>query len=46
MPDDILVLDGVVYLIHQNFEQSEVGFIPVNFGEILSRLIDSSDYST
>ena len=46
MPDDILVLDGVVYLIHENFEQSEVGFIPVNFGEIPSRLVDSSDCST
>ena len=39
-----MVLEGVVHLIHGDFEQSEVGFIPVGLGEVPSGLVDSSDY--
>jgi len=39
-----LVLDGIVHLVHGDFEWSEVGFIPVGLGEVPSGLVDSSDY--
>jgi len=43
VPDDLLALDGTVDLVHGDFERSEVGFNPVDLGEFLSELIDSSD---
>ena len=36
--DDFLALDGVVHLVHGDFERSEVGFLPVNLSEFTSLL--------
>jgi len=36
VPDDVLALDGAVHLIHGDFKQSEVGFTPVDLGEVPS----------
>jgi len=44
VPDKLLVLDGSVHLVHGCFEQSEVGFIPVDLGEISSVLVDNSNF--
>ena len=36
MPDNLPALDGAVYLIHGNFEWSEVGSVLVDLAEVLS----------
>ena len=46
MPDEVLALDGIVHLVHGDFEWSEVCFVPMSFGEISSLLVDSSDCLT
>ena len=46
MFDNLLALDGVVYLVYGNFKWSEVGFIPVDLGEVPRRFVDSSDCLT
>jgi len=44
MPNKLLVLDGAVYQVNEDFEWSEVGFIPVDLGEVSSWLVDNSDH--
>jgi len=44
--DNLLALDGAVYLIHEDFEWSEDGSVLVDLGEVPSRLADPSDCST
>jgi len=46
MSDDLVALNGDVHLVHEDFERSEVGFIPVDLGEVPSGLVDSSDRRT
>ena len=46
MPDELPTLDGTIYLIHGDLERSEVGSVPVDLGEVSSRLVDGSDCST
>jgi len=36
--DNLLALDGTVYLVHGDFEWSEVGSIPVDLSEVSSQL--------
>ena len=42
VPDDLLVLDGAVRLVHGDFEWGEVGFIPMELDEVSSGLVDNS----
>ena len=46
MLDDLPDLDGDVYAIHGDFEQSEVSSIFVDLGEVSSRLVDNYDCLT
>ena len=46
MLNDLLALYGAVYLVHRDFELSEVGFILVDLGEVSRGLVDNSDCST
>jgi len=41
--DDLLAFDDDIHLVYEDFGRSEVGFIPVDLGEIPSGLVDSSD---
>ena len=43
-PDELLVLDGVVYLIHVDIERSKVGLISMDPDEVPSGLVDYFDF--
>ena len=46
MPNEVLALDGVVHLVHRDYESSRIYFVPMSFGEVLAQLVDSSDCPT
>jgi len=45
VPDEILTLDGVIDLIHGDFEWGGVCFSPTVFGGVSSHFIDDIDCS-